>query len=213
MRVAVIALLAAGCATGQYQTAHTLPKGDLRVTISDAYLTNESGRAIPVLPQLAVRYGFTQRLDAGASLFLSTGALLDGKYNLRSPTADLALAIRAGAGWATEFLSNGSVFHLPVSVLASYRFGALEPYAAVGYGAYWVFGRRPPNFDPDTRYAARTGTGDGNLLVSAGLEWKLGRVVSLLFDYTLLQPLLDDPGDSFSFVRNHQVGIGLGFQG
>ena len=60
-------------------------------------------------------------------------------------------------------------------------------------------------------YAARTYSGDGNLTASAGVEWRIGKNFALVLDDTLLQPVVDDPGDSSSFVRNHQLGLGAVF--
>lgn len=214
MRALLLASVAAvaGCATGQFQTARTLPDGDWRVAVSNSVLRNET-RDYYLLPQISVRRGFGEHLDAGISTLFFTGGLLDGKYAFLSPANDLAVAVRAGVGYALDSGSQDArIFHVPLTVLASYRLGAVEPYVALGYASTWVRGRRPLRSDPTVRYAATTGTGDGNLTASIGCEWQVGSTLSILADYTLLEPVLDDPGDHFAFLRTHQLGFGFGFR-
>ena len=137
-------------------------------------------------------------------LFFGAGALGDLKWNLLSPARRTALALSTGIGAALtgdvvvgsggESSRAGALVHVPVTVSASHALRSwLTPYAAVGYGSYWIFGYGAR--DPAQSYAPRRGTGDGLLTLHAGVE--LARVSgrALLLEYTYARPVVNDPGD------------------
>jgi hypothetical protein len=63
--------------------------------------------------------------------------------------------------------------------------------------------------DPTWTYAARTGTGDGLLMAHLGVELARASGRALLLEYTYARPILDDPGDSYTFTANHFFSIGF----
>ena len=207
-----------GCGLGLLQTAKTTPKGMLRVSGGGGYLYNDNVEDgdptlgnIPV--QIALRYGVTDSLDVGARLFCLAGALADVKYNLMPSKSPLALSVWGGIGAAANVnvgaKSEGWSLHLPLGVIASYELmGWLTPYAGLSYGFWWIFGRGG-ELDPNVRYASREGYGDGLLTITAGFEFRLGRRFALLLEYNLFEPVVDDPGDFYSFIRSHLVQVGF----
>jgi hypothetical protein len=222
-RIALLFSLA-GCGYGQFQTARTTPPGEVHVTAAQLYVYNEntSQRADESIPlfsfpqELDLRVGLSDQMDLGAKLFLLWGILADTKVNLMPNRNDFALAIHGGLGaalvdpFAEE--ETASVVHLPLGVIASYRFfRQLSPYLSLDYGFYWIFERELEYRDPKKVYAKRRGYGDGVGRITAGLEWELGKRLAFLLEYDLLVPLIDDPGDNFAFVTNHIVGIGVRF--
>ena len=61
------------------------------------------------------------------------------------------------------------ILHVPLTVSASHNVRPwFIPYAAVGYGTYWVIGYGDPT--PGVSYAGRSYTGDGLLMLHAGVE-------------------------------------------
>jgi hypothetical protein len=133
------------------------------------------------------------------------------KWNLLPSDGRTALALSAGIGGAADpTASNRSaeVVHVPITATLSRAVTSwLTPYAAVGYGSYWIFdyGQR----DPTQTYAARTGTGDGLLMAHVGVELARASGRALLLEYTYARPILDDPGDSYTFTANHFFSIGF----
>ena len=170
--IAIAALAAAGCGVTRLQTARTVPRGTTQTTIAasvvymgDRQSTSISGvPAIP--PEVMVRHGATDRLDWGIRTFFGLGLLGDVKWNLLSPERRTALALSGGFGAAAD---QGAVLHVPLTVSVSHAVRPwFTPYAAVGYGTYWIIGYKSP--DPGVSYAPRTGTGDGLLMLHAGIE-------------------------------------------
>ena len=85
-----------------------------------------------------VRHGVTDRVDWGLRAFIGLGLLTDVKWNLLSPERRTALSISSGFGVAAD---AGGVIHVPLTVSASHAVRPwFTPYAAVGYGTFWIFG-------------------------------------------------------------------------
>ena len=221
-RVAGLALAAAvaaattGCGLGLLQTARTTDPGRIQTSLGMGVLENdmmlERGVAPENLPvQVGVRVGVTEQLDLGAALLLGAGGMVDAKYNLLSRSRRLAVSLQAGVGGAANVVgSSASIVHVPLRALVSRDLPAgVTPYGGVGYGCFWVFGYGNPV--PGVRYAARTGTGDGVLMVTAGLQLFSNRRVHLLLEYDFWEPVVDDPGDFYEVARSHIVLAGLQF--
>lgn len=221
----LIAALAGGCGFGALQTARPTPRGALDVTLGWGVVYNEtvarrakeggSGLGFANFPiEANFRYGLTHRVDLGLKLFYVAGVLLDTKVNLLSPENRWALSLRAGFGGAKDLVQreDAGFVHLPVILSASYdlRCG-LTPYVALGYELYWIFGRDKAD-TPAVDYVERKGYGDHLLTATAGLQYRFNRYVALLLEYTFWQPVVDDPGDFFSFVQNHVVLLGVSFR-
>lgn len=212
--------LSSGCGMGLMQTAKTTPVDKIDVFLGMGCIYNEMskerGSALSnVSPHVAVRFGLTDQLDAGAALFMGTGGLLDVKYNFQTPESPLAISIQAGLGGAGKAdLDNAITLHLPLKMLFSYELlgGWLTPYAMVGIGIFWIFDYKPEHGqDTGVDYADRKGHGDSMLMLTAGLELFTCRRVKLLLEYSFWMPIIDDPGDFFSFVDNHIFMIGMRF--
>lgn len=190
------------------QTARTTPRGETRTTIglSLAHLGDRGFEAggVPAMPlDIAVRHGITDRMDWGVRSFFGLGFLIDLKWNLLDPARATALSVSSGFGIAAD---SGAVLHVPVTVTASHSLRPwFTPYAAVGYGTYWIIGYGEPL--PGRTYAGRTGTGDGLLMLHAGVE--LARVSgrALLVEYSVGLPVVNDPGDFYSFATNQFISI------
>jgi hypothetical protein len=130
----------------------------------------------------------------------------------QSPTG-LALAGGLGAAMESGFESDlgAKVLHVPLTLTASRDFLPwLTPYAAIGYTTTWIFnyssGNSPP---PGTAFAPRSGTGDGLLMAHIGLELSRASGRALLLEYAYARPVVNDPGDFYSFTTNHFFSIGL----
>ncbi len=218
----LVTLLGTGCGLGTLQTAKTTPRGTLDMTVGGGFMTNEATEARGEytgdnFPQfVGLRYGVTDQLDVGARLLTFTGLEADVKINLLDHRRDLALAVQAGLGGAASFYMfpmepeyQGWFLHLPLKVLVSYRlFGRLTPYAALGYSFYWVFDRDQGR-EAGEGYAERAGHGDGVLSVTAGVELAVTRTFAIMVEYDFFTPVVDDPGDFYSFVDSHLVLIGF----
>ncbi len=209
-----------GCGHGLMQTAKTAPAGELEMNLSAGYIHNEMvenrGHALTNMPvQLGLRYGITDQVDVGASVFMGAGALLDGKYNFMPADHALALSLQAGLGLAYGLLSdNTSIVELPMRALISYQLpnARLTPYAGIGLTVFWVNNYEPENAPaPDQKQADRAGYGDGMLLASLGVELFSDSAVQMLLEYSYFRPVFDDPGDNFSFVDNHIFQVGMKF--
>ncbi|MCK5800564.1 MAG: hypothetical protein KAI47_25420 [Deltaproteobacteria bacterium] len=214
-----VIFLHTGCGLGLLQTAKTTPKGMLRVSGGGGYLYNanveDRGPTLGNIPvQIALRYGVTDSLDVGARLFCLAGGLADIKYNLLSSKSPLALSVWGGIGAAANVNAGGAKsegwnLHMPLGAIASYELmGWLTPYVGFSYGFWWIFGRGG-EIDPNVRYASREGYGDGLLTITAGVELRFGARFALLLEYDLFEPVVDDPGDFYSFIRSHLVQVGF----
>lgn len=216
---AALALSAAavtGCGVGLLHAARTTPPGQLDVTLGGGYLRNamveERGHAVGNFPsQVGLRYGLDEQLDLGLSLFAGAGGQLDAKYNLLAPAGTVAASVLAGLGAAYDVGSGALLLHVPLRLLASVDLfdDELTPYGGAGYGFFWVFGYGEPT--PGVRYAARAGHGDGLLMLTGGVQLWSRAPVSLLVEYSLLEPIVDDPGDFYAFSRNHLLVGGVRF--
>ncbi len=202
----------AGCGMGVMQTAKTTEKGSVDITLGGGYLYNEmvENRGVAITnipPYVGARFGVTNHMDLGASLFLGGGASVDTKYNFFGHGNPMALSIQAGASLAKDwFGSQSTIFMIPIHLLASYSLagGFITPYLGLGYNDVWIFGYQGDyNPQPGDKLADRAGYGDGLLQISVGLELFSNRRVQLLMEYDCYYPLVDDPGDRFSFVTNH----------
>jgi hypothetical protein len=206
--VAGLTALAGGCGMTHLQTARTVAPGTTVVTLGGSLVhTSDRGSTIQGVPIAAadvmVRHGVTDHFDFGVRSFVGLGLLADAKWNLLPADRATAVSLSAGAGAASD---NGLVAHVPVTLTASRAFAPwFTPYLAVGYGAYWIFGRSPP--DPYLSYAPRTGTGDGLLMLHAGIELARASGRAVLLEYTYALPVVDDPGDFYGFGTNQFFSI------
>jgi len=212
------ALAVQGCGYGLFQTARTVPRGEYHFMVAGAFQGNELIRERGVTmynyaPQVDMRIGVADRVDLGVGLLLGPGLRVDAKVNVLPPGHAAAVSFSAGLGGALDMGQTSAwLLHVPVNVLASYTFhGRLTPYAAVGYGFYWIFGRTLSSTDPNAVYADRGGWGDGVLRLTAGLEWRIRGRFALLVEYSFLPAVVDDPGDNFAFMDNHVAGFGARF--
>jgi hypothetical protein len=205
LAVAFGLVLLAGCGVTRLQSARTTPRGHTRTTIGTS-LVHLGDRGfhvygdIPAVPlDIMVRRGATDRVDWGIRLLFGLGLLGDVKWNLLDPARATALSISAGAGGAVD---AGGIIHVPVTVSASHNVRPwFIPYAAVGYGAYWVidYGDRMPGVS----YAGRSYTGDGLLMLHAGIELTRATGRAFLLEYSVGLPVVNDPGDFYAFATNH----------
>jgi hypothetical protein len=205
------ASLACGCSFGSFQTAHTQAPATLSVTPGVTHVFNriddQEGRSVltNVGAQLGGRVGITERVDAGLGSFLLSGVKLDAKVNLLDPHQKLAVAPRLGAGyrWGRE------VWLLEGGAIASYRaFDALEPYLGLTFANHWIE-PEPPRVALPPNVVGRSGSGDGLLQLSLGVELGLSRHVSVLAEYGHWFVLNDDVGDYYRFVPTNIAGIAL----
>lgn len=190
------------------QTARTVPPGETQTTVavSLVHLGDRGFRfeGLPAVPiDVMVRHGVTDRVDWGLRTFIGLGLLTDVKWNLLSPERRTALSISSGVGVAAD---AGGVIHVPLTVSASHAVRPwFTPYAAVGYGTYWIFGYKQP--EPGVMYAPRSYTGDGLLSLHAGIELVRASGRALLLEYSIATPIVDDPGDFYEFATNHFFSI------
>ncbi|MBN2498390.1 MAG: hypothetical protein JXR96_27615 [Deltaproteobacteria bacterium] len=213
----VLLALLSGCGLGLMQTARTTPPGELDANVAAGYVYNqmieERGHALTNFQlQLGLRYGVCEQLDLGASLFMGVGALLDAKYNFLPADLPLAAALQAGFGAARDIGSGATVLHLPLRAVVSYDFlsGWLIPYAGLGLGLFWILGYGG-EAHADGELVGRTGSGDGLIMLSAGLALFGGTACALYVEYSWWRPVLDDPGDRFAFADNHIFMAGVRF--
>lgn len=206
-------VLASGhaCGLSQLQTARTVPRGETQITVATGLLhTSDRGftvQGVPLVPiEMMVRHGATDRLDWGVRTFLGLGLAGDVKWSLLPPERRTALSLSAGTGVAFD---RGTVWRVPVTVAASHAVTPwFTPYAAVGYGAYWIFGYNEYT-DPAQSYAPRSWTGDGLLSLHAGIELSRSSGRALMLEYTHARPIVRDPGDFYEFAVSHLISIGF----
>jgi hypothetical protein len=221
-----VALMVSHCGYGNFQTAKTVPKGSYRITSAQQFQGNEDldERGVAATnfpPELMVRVGVTDRLDLGASVLMMGGLLIDAKVNVFPRMDRFALAFGGGIGAALDWGSldvdeMSAVLNLPLKAIVSYRIGAgFSPYFCLGYSFFWIFGRDasdiPPPEDPNTTYVDRQGYGDGLLRFTVGYEYKFTVRFGLLMEYSFWLPVVDDPGDFYTFIPNHMGGFGFVF--
>jgi len=212
------AVAAAGCSMGQFQTARPLPAGAVQAGVAVYAAANEliAERGFQPLANIQyhveLRLGVHERVDVGAQWFGAGGGKADVKVNLMPPDHDLALAVQTGFGGAHSLHTDAYFLHLPVNLLASYRFPhGLSPYVGLGYGFYWVMDRQleqPAAGDE----LPRDGWGDGVLRATVGLEYEIDELVALLAEYDFLTQVVDDRGDHFAFVDSHLAGLAVRFR-
>lgn len=205
------AWLTTACSFGAFQTAHTQAPSTVSVTPGVARVLNRiddrNGRnlATNLGAQLGGRVGLTQRVDAGLGSFLAYGVKADVKVNLLERHQRLAIAPRLGAG----LRAGRTVGMLEGGAIASYRlFDRLEPYLGLSFANHWVSAERPQQPLPPN-VVGRSGTGDGLLQLSLGLELLLSDHVALLGEYGHWFPLNNDPGDFYTFVPTNIAGVAL----
>jgi hypothetical protein len=88
--------------------------------------------------------------------------------------------------------------------------GLVTPYAGASFGLYWIYDYgEGENAGPGGTPAAREDHGDGVLTVTVGVELYSRHEDRILIEYTYFKPLLDDPGDNYSFAENHIFQIGM----
>lgn len=209
---AIGAMLLSGCSFGTFQTAHTQAPATVSVTPGIAQVFNEieheqgRGLATNVGGQLGGRVGLTERLDAGVGTFMSTGIKLDAKLNLLDPLQRLALAPRLGAGrrWIER-----DVWMLEGGAIVSYRaFDWFEPYLGLTFANHWIEPQPPPvTLPPDV--VGRSGSGDGLLQLSVGVELAVTRHFGLLAEYSHWFVLNNDPGDYYRFLPANIAGLAV----
>jgi hypothetical protein len=217
--LAALLLLAGSCTSGlgQLQTARTVPAGQLRQTLSAGYDRNFMVDLRPTNPanlvlQYGARVGLGDNVDVGARLFFGLGALFDAKVQVVR-RARLAVSVLGGAGGAYDAESSAEVVHAPFMLLASYHVAEwFAPYAAAGYGAFWIFNYGSERWLPPGSSAARRAWhGDGLMMLHAGLELGITQRTALLLEYGYLRPIVEDPGDHYEFAINHLFLAGVHF--
>jgi hypothetical protein len=206
------AALISGCSFGTFQTAHTQAPATVSVTPGVTQVFNrideEQGRGLSTNlgGQLGGRVGITERLDAGLGTFLATGVKLDAKVNVLDPLQKLAIAPRLGAGrrWIER-----EIWMVEGGALASYRFfDWFEPYLGLTFANHWIE-PEPPQVDLPPNVVATSGTGDGLLQLSMGVELVASRHFAVLAEYGHWFVLNNDPGDYYRFLPTNIAGLAL----
>lgn len=206
--LAIALVSSAGCGLTRLQTARTVPRGETQRTIAISLIhagdRGFSAEGIPFIPiDFMVRHGFSDHVDMGIRTFVGLGLLGDLKWNLLSPERRTALSISGGFGAAA---AEGAIIHVPLTVSVSHAVRPwFTPYAAVGYGTYWILDYANP--EPGVSYAPRTGTGDGLLMLHAGVELSTWSGRAVMFEYSVGFPIVDDPGDFYQFATNQFFSI------
>lgn len=205
------AALVSGCSFGTFQTAHTQPPATVSVTpgIAQAFnrIDDQQGRGVltNVGAQLGGRVGITKRVDAGIGTFLVTGAKLDAKVNVLDPRQRLAIAPRLGAGYR----AGREIWLVEGGALASYRASsAFEPYVGLTFANHWIEPKAPQLVLP-SNVVGRSGTGDGLLQLTLGVELALSRHVAVLAEYGHWFVVNNDPGDYYRFLPTNIAGLAL----
>lgn len=205
---ALVAACVQGCGVGALQTARPAPPGTRQWVLSTGGLTNET-RGRQVLPaQASVRVGVGERADIGVATLLASGALVDAKVGLLSPSSPLAVSVRGGVGAAAPLFASAWVVHVPLALHVSYDLGArFTPYSMAAYQAYWIFGYG--SCPHGSRCVGRRGYGDGVLGVSLGVMLWKSAAQGFVVEYNHTRPIVDDPGDHYSFTTTHFVLAGI----
>jgi outer membrane protein W len=221
LRLAVALLVAGllgGCGASQFQTARTLPMGAFGGYAGISFVGNEQFKQRDVSvynfqPDYGFRYGILNGLELDINQIFVAGLQVAVKATLVPPEGDFALSVKGGIGAAADLGDFGEAWllEIPVTLLASYRFGPVEPYVGIGYNFFWIFGRSLTNPPPNAVDEERKGYGDGVIRATVGLDIPLTERVGLLVEYTFMPAVVNDPGDNFAFVDNHIGSIGVRF--
>jgi hypothetical protein len=198
------------------QTAHTEPPGKGSGTFAAAVVSNElsgvAGRtaADAQSVQAAPRLGLSRHVDVGLQPWMLIGLRSDVKVNLFAPEQRLAVAPRAGAGYAHG--GDARTFMGMAGAIFSYRVSrGFEPYLGTTYANHWI--SRPifqTELQPGESLVPRDHTGDGLAQLTVGFEAG-GSSMSVLLEYNLWLPANNDPGDGYAFVHTHVFAIGIAF--
>lgn len=217
--VFVLALSLGGCGYGLMQTAHTERSATVGGVVGGTYVVNKlSGLAGRTTQTnlggvLAPRVGIGDHVDVGLQPWMWVGARADVKVDLLAPDNPLAIAPRAGGGYATG--DKGDQFMAMAGAIASYRIGTrFEPYLGATYADHWISLTKDEyafSFSSGGTPVARNHTGDGLVELTVGSEIRLARVSGLLFEYNLWLPANNDPGDGYAFVTTHVFALGFHF--
>jgi hypothetical protein len=208
--------MSVGCSYGLFQTARTEPPGTVGGHIGQTVVFNEiddeqeRGGLSNTGMEPELRVGITDRLDLGVGPLHRTGTRADVKYNFMGPREDLALAVRTGGGFGSEHKAYTAL----AGVIASYRLVAeLEPYAAAIFANYWVtsYPAADAELGPHERLVEATGTGDGLLQLTVGLQAPAGTGRSFMIELSRWYPMQNDPGDFYKFLPTTVVGAGFRF--
>ncbi len=219
MRAALLALAIAqsGCGYAVAQTAHTEPSGSFAAAFGMNYVTNElsnvAGRDTTTRLglQISPRLGLSDHVDVGLQPWWLLGTSADVKVDVLARHNRLAIAPRAGVGYA---VASGKTVMAFAGGLSSYRLTPdFEPYAGAVYANHWIT-RDPPDeiqLQPGESFAARTGVGDGLVELSVGFMLGGSDGSGPYLEYDLWLPAQDDPGDNYAFVTTHVFAAGLHF--
>ena len=216
------ALLLAGCGVGQLQTARPTPRGKVDLAVGTGFVHNENISArdgsitfsnLPII--VNTRWGLSERVDLGVRWFFLMGMAADAKVNLMPYYHPFALSLSGGIGMAHD-RGYGPVLNIPVAVHASYDFPkGITPYAAVGYSAFWILQpkeRSDEGLNEGESYVDAKGYGSGLLTVNAGISLDLSKHVALLLEYNFMHQVVNDPGDTYTFIDNHIFLGGIRFR-
>ena len=211
-------IVLSGCGHGLMQSAKTVKKGEVKVTIGQMVISNEARESQVIVStpsELDLRFGLHKQVDGGVKLFFLKGALADAKVNFLPDEWNSALAFSAGFGYAIDPIDNtATIKHLPLKLIASHKLGAATPYAGFEYGFWWINGRKysgeeeiEEGFEP----VKKTWHGDIVLKYTGGLEFAINSNTSIFLEYTFFNPWIDDGSDNYVFVENHIAGAGIRF--
>ena len=133
------------------------------------------------------------------------GVKMDAKVNLLHPLQRLAVAPRLGAGFGL----GRKVWMVEGGAIASYRVSDwFEPYLGLTFANHWI-AREPPPIMLPPNVVARTGTGDGLLQLSLGVELVAARHFAVLAEYGHWFVLNNDPGDFYRFLPTNIAGLAV----
>jgi hypothetical protein len=219
--IAALAVSFVGCGYGLHQTAKTQPPGSVSFVNGFSYITNSNLAAqdriggsslLRIATDVGpLRAGLSDHVDMGIGFLYGPGVLVDSKFNVLQRVSRLALAPRLGSGFSVNDTRTTTVWM--AGIIASYDFlPALTPYVAGTFANHWIKSPQPEaTFAPGEHLAAPTGTGDGLLELSAGLQWRTGPILALTAECGLWLPMQNDPGTFYSFVTSQIVSVGFRF--
>ncbi|HNZ53318.1 MAG TPA: hypothetical protein PLD55_15105 [bacterium] len=206
------------CGYGMMQTAKTVEKGKSSYSFGTVYQGNKERPfyVYSISGQFNFRHGVHDRVDFGIKQFFIGGLLADAKVNVLDPKSPFALSFSSGIGFAVDPINVDIILQVPVFVHLSYTVkDTFTPYATFGYETNWIFRKeKPENIELEEGFelSQRKGYGDGNLVINGGFEFHLGRKVFLMLEYIYRHPVVNDPGDYYSFLPNHFGGLAIRFE-